>query len=80
MARRRTALAQHDLFAAEPAWPAGFAYQEDLIAPADEVALLQNIEAPSFRPFDFHGFPQSALKLLDFLSIIVDCPCHCPWM
>jgi alkylated DNA repair dioxygenase AlkB len=56
MARRRTALAQHDLFAPEPAWPAGFAYHADLIAPADEAALLRNLEALSFQPFDFHGF------------------------
>jgi alkylated DNA repair dioxygenase AlkB len=56
MARRRTALAQHDLFAPDPAWPAGFAYQEGLIAPAEEAALLRNIEALSFQPFDFHGF------------------------
>jgi alkylated DNA repair dioxygenase AlkB len=56
MARRRTALTQQDLFAPEPAWPAGFAYQADIIAPADEAALLQNIEALSFQPFDFRGF------------------------
>lgn len=56
MARRRTAAAQHDLFAPKPAWPTGFGYQEDLIAPADEAALLRNIEALSFQPFDFHGF------------------------
>jgi alkylated DNA repair dioxygenase AlkB len=54
MARRRTAAAQHDLFA--PAWPAGFAYQKDLIAPADEAALFRSLEALSFQPFDFHGF------------------------
>jgi hypothetical protein len=57
MARRRTALAQHDLFAPKPAWPAGFAYQTDFIAPADEAALLRNVEALSSQPFDFHGFP-----------------------
>ncbi len=56
MARRRTAVAQRDLFAPEPAWPAGFVYQEDLIALADEAALLRNIETLSFQPFDFHGF------------------------
>jgi alkylated DNA repair dioxygenase AlkB len=57
MARQRTAaIAQRDLFAPEPAWPAGFAYQENLIAPADEAALLRDIEALSFQPFDFHGF------------------------
>jgi len=57
MARRRTAAAeQRDLFAPEPAWPAGFAYRADLIAPADEAALLQNLEALPFQPFDFRGF------------------------
>ncbi len=57
MARRRTAAAaQRDLFAPEPAWPAGFAYQADLIAPADEAALLRNLEALSFQPFEFRSF------------------------
>ena len=56
MARRRTAIAQHDLFAPEPAWPGGFAYWADLIAPADEAALLRNLETLSFQPFDFRGF------------------------
>jgi len=57
MARRRTAAAeQNDLFAPEPAWPAGFAYQADLIAPADEAALLRDLEALPFQPFDFRGF------------------------
>jgi alkylated DNA repair dioxygenase AlkB len=56
MARQRTAAAQRDLFAPEPAWPAGFAYQADLIAPADEAALLRNLEALSFQPFEFRGF------------------------
>src|SRR6516225_4754560 len=56
MTRPQTAAAQHDLFAPAPAWPAGFAYQEDLIASADEAALLRNVEALSFQPFDFHGF------------------------
>jgi alkylated DNA repair dioxygenase AlkB len=56
MARRQTAIAQQDLFAPDPAWPAGFAYQADLIAPADEAALLRNVEALSFQPFDFRGF------------------------
>jgi alkylated DNA repair dioxygenase AlkB len=56
MARRQTAIAQHDLFVPEPAWPAGFAYQSDLIAPADEAALLGNLKALSFQPFEFRGF------------------------
>jgi alkylated DNA repair dioxygenase AlkB len=57
MARQRTAvIAQRDLFAPEPAWPAGFAYREGLIAAAGEAALLRNLEALSFQPFDFHGF------------------------
>jgi alkylated DNA repair dioxygenase AlkB len=56
MAPRRTAIAQRDLFAPAPTWPVGFAYQEDLIAPADETKLLHCLEALSFQPFDFHGF------------------------
>jgi alkylated DNA repair dioxygenase AlkB len=57
MARPRTAAAeQRDLFAPEPAWPGGFAYQADLITPADEAALLANLEGLSFQPFDFRGF------------------------
>ena len=53
---RAAAVAQRDLFASAPAWPIGFAYQEEIIAPADEAALLRDIEALSFQPFDFHGF------------------------
>ncbi len=30
--------------------------QEDLVGTEDEAALLRNIEALSFQPFDFHGF------------------------
>ena len=57
MPRHRTAaVAQRDLFAPAPAWAAGFAYDEEIIAPADEADLLRDIEALSFQPFDFHGF------------------------
>jgi alkylated DNA repair dioxygenase AlkB len=57
MARQRTAAAeQRDLFAPVPAWPAGFAYQEEIVTLADEAALLRNMEALSFQPFDFRGF------------------------
>ena len=57
MTRQRTAAAtQRDLFAPVPAWPAGFAYQEEIIAYAEGGNLLRNIEALSFQPFDFRGF------------------------
>ena len=53
---RIAAAVQRDLFAPAPAWPTGFAYQEEIIALADEAALLRDIAALSFQPFDFHGF------------------------
>jgi alkylated DNA repair dioxygenase AlkB len=54
--RRATTAQQRDLFARASVWPAGFAYQPNLIAPTDEAALLHGLEALSFQPFDFHGF------------------------
>ncbi len=53
---RAAAVAQRDLFVPAPAWPKGFGYGEEIIAPADEAALLRDIEALPFEPLDFHGF------------------------
>jgi alkylated DNA repair dioxygenase AlkB len=45
---------QAQLFA-EPAVP-GFRYQEDLLSPAEEKALVAAFEKLSFKPFEFHGY------------------------
>jgi hypothetical protein len=47
---------QRELFAVEPSLPAGFAYRDALITPAEEDALLRQFEHLPFEPFDFHGF------------------------
>ena len=39
-----------------PAWPDGFRYENDLITPDDEGALLGEIRALPFRAFEFHGY------------------------
>jgi alkylated DNA repair dioxygenase AlkB len=39
-----------------PAFPDGFAYQDDLIEPAAEAELLARIRALPFREFEFQGF------------------------
>jgi alkylated DNA repair dioxygenase AlkB len=55
--RRRSVLTdQADLFAAEPALPAGFAYGEDLISPGEEQAMVERFAGLPFQPFDFHGY------------------------
>lgn len=36
--------------------PDGFRYQSEVMAPADERALLAHIAALDLRPFQFHGF------------------------
>ena len=56
-ARRRSVLAdQADLFAAEPALPAGFAYRDGVISPGEEQALVERFAALPFQPFEFHGY------------------------
>jgi hypothetical protein len=56
-ARRRPAVTgQADLFAAEPALPAGFAYRDGVISPGEEQALVERFAALPFRPFEFHGY------------------------
>jgi alkylated DNA repair dioxygenase AlkB len=47
---------QLDLFRAGPALPEGFRYQPELISPAEEARLLEEIRALPFKEFDFHGF------------------------
>lgn len=48
--------AQTDLFGAEPALPAGFRYQANLITPAAEAALLERVRDLPFREFEFQGY------------------------
>lgn len=52
-------LAQGDLFApapSQPAEPEGFRYQPGLITAQEEAALLAELAALPFEPFDFHGY------------------------
>ena len=42
--------------AAGPALPDGFKYQPDVISPAEETKLLENIRKLPFKEFEFHGF------------------------
>jgi len=46
---------QADLFAAAPPAPEGFSYAPALITPAEEAALMAELAALPFAPFDFHG-------------------------
>jgi alkylated DNA repair dioxygenase AlkB len=54
--RQNPRQAQPDLFAAAPALPAGFAYRDDLITPAEEQSLVERFAELPFAPFEFHGF------------------------
>lgn len=54
--RPSAATRQIDLFAGEPALPAGFAYRTEIIAPAEEGALVAQIATLPFKPFEFHGY------------------------
>ena len=47
---------QFDLLEPEPALPDGLEYRGELIAPAEESALIVGIAALPFRPFEFHGY------------------------
>ena len=47
---------QLHLFAAPPKLPEGFVDRPDAISPADERALIEEIEALAFRNFEFHGY------------------------
>ena len=48
--------AQPDLFAAPDPLPDGLRYRPDLMPPAEEAALIAQIERLPFAPFQFHGF------------------------
>jgi alkylated DNA repair dioxygenase AlkB len=51
---------QGDLFPAAakpaPATPPGFRYWPDLVTPEEEAALVAELAALPFKPFDFHGY------------------------
>jgi alkylated DNA repair dioxygenase AlkB len=47
---------QSDLFVAERLMPEGFAYQDDVITPEEEQALLARFNDLPFKPFEFYGF------------------------
>jgi alkylated DNA repair dioxygenase AlkB len=46
---------QASLFA-DPAMPEGFRYQAEFITRAEESALLAQVEALAFKPFEFQGY------------------------
>jgi alkylated DNA repair dioxygenase AlkB len=41
---------------AGPVLPEGFRYRADVVAPADEAALLERVRELPFREFEFHGY------------------------
>lgn len=47
---------QLSMFASEPALPEGFRYSDDVVAPADETSLLDEIRALPFKEFEFQGY------------------------
>jgi alkylated DNA repair dioxygenase AlkB len=47
---------QFSFFDEAPAYPEGFRYQPELIAPDDERALVAHIRELPLREFEFHGF------------------------
>jgi alkylated DNA repair dioxygenase AlkB len=47
---------QLTLLEAGPALPEGFKYQTDLISPADERVLLEQVRELPFKEFEFQGF------------------------
>jgi alkylated DNA repair dioxygenase AlkB len=47
---------QQDLFAPAPDWPEGFRYAPDILTPAEEAALLAELEPLGFKPFQFYGY------------------------
>lgn len=51
-----TGVEQLGLFAAEPAYPAGFRYRAGVLSPAEEDALLRQIRELPFRDFEFQGY------------------------
>lgn len=53
---RLSDLPQADLFDAAISAPEGFRYREDLITPAEEAALLDELRLLPFKPFAFQGY------------------------
>jgi alkylated DNA repair dioxygenase AlkB len=47
---------QFSLFESGPALPDGFRYQADVVARADEAALVEQVRTLPFREFEFHGY------------------------
>lgn len=47
---------QLDLLASAPALPEGLRYRPDLISPNEEAALVAEVGALPFRPFEFRGY------------------------
>jgi alkylated DNA repair dioxygenase AlkB len=46
-----------DLFGARaPALPGGLSYQDDVLSPAEELALVERFGTLRFREFEFHGY------------------------
>lgn len=47
---------QHNLFGPELRLPSGFQYQPELVSPAGEAELLEELSGLPFRAFEFHGY------------------------
>ena len=47
---------QLSLFGPGPSLPAGFKYQANLVSPAEERELLEQLAGLPFREFEFHGY------------------------
>jgi alkylated DNA repair dioxygenase AlkB len=47
---------QLSMFAQEPALPEGFRYRSDVVAPEEEIALMEHLRTLPFRDFEFHGY------------------------
>ena len=56
---------QPDLFGAATSCPEGFRYQDGIIAPDEERALIAEIALLPFKPFDFHGY-QGNRRIVSF--------------
>ena len=54
--RRRALPAQADLFAAPKRAPEGFRYRADVLSAEEEEALVRELAALPFKPYDFHGY------------------------
>src|SRR5690242_15887040 len=52
----RMASVQHALFNKQPRLPEGFRYEQKLLSPDEEDALMSTFERLPFREFEFRGF------------------------